>query len=658
MQSMFRLPWSTENPAMDKAQFAQLQKQRPVVDIPLLSKLKRKRTDSPEPCPPSYVPQHVAKKWKYANGSEVRPVVEIGKPDRPVVDAPPPAAAPAALPRVKSSEKAGDASAPGMEARPLEVKMEDADSAAELNASPSSQPSATTQEELPAASANSVEVDPTAYTPLQQAIETHFNQEILLKHNELRFIEQELAKCQIALEQVRRCQLIPYPGTDAASTDVSCGVGPALQPRQGFTTPEQPAPWGVTEGPYSRHYAKWLIPDPKFDSVPIASLQAGGRSHSGLSEGRATRGSLAELPMAGKSRSSRASAGSKLQALGDPSAPKIDPLLHKRSTDGKWVRLFCHHPDCRHSNFSNTQGFLNHCRIKHNQKFESHDQAAVECGIPVDVNELGVVLPNSETTPSTPATGAAPNLNGPFVHPLIKSNPPIKSKPLPPRALPKKDTPASSENVQTPDAKPKAPSASFVPSPQTPALNALLQKQGFAGDLNKLVDFARTKVDLTEMDTEESDEDAEQTPVAAPKSTAAVKKGSADTTPRGPQLSRLPARGGIAPASLATTGLHPASGAPPRLQHSTSSASSTAGGNLESPTMELSPHTLDSAPGLVTDHEDDDDDEEDGGSVAMRDEDYGVDNVVVEDGSDVERDARRAKSVEGFVPKAGGSSRK
>lgn len=643
---------------MDKAQFAQLQKQRPVVDIPLLSKLKRKRTDSPEPCPPSYVSQHVAKKWKYANGSEVRPVVEIGKPDRPVVDAPPPAAVPAALPRVKSSEKAGDAPAPGIEARPLDVKMEDADSAAELNASPSSQPSATTQEELPAASANSVEVDPTAYTPLQQAIETHFNQEILLKHNELRFIEQELAKCQIALEQVRRCQLIPYPGTDAASTDVSCGVGPALQPRQGFTTPEQPAPWGVTEGPYSRHYAKWLIPDPKFDSVPIASLQAGGRSHSGLSEGRATRGSLAELPMAGKSRSSRASAGSKLQALGDPSAPKIDPLLHKRSTDGKWVRLFCHHPDCRHSNFSNTQGFLNHCRIKHNQKFESHDQAAVECGIPVDVNELGVVLPNSETTPSTPATGAAPNLNGPFVHPLIKSNPPIKSKPLPPRALPKKDTPASSENVQTPDAKPKAPSASFVPSPQTPALNALLQKQGFAGDLNKLVDFARTKVDLTEMDTEESDEDAEQTPVAAPKSTAAVKKGSVDTTPRGPQLSRLPARGGMAPASLATTGLHPASGAPPRLQHSNSSASSTAGGNLESPTMELSPHTLDSAPGLVTDHEDDDDDEEDGGSVAMRDEDYGVDNVVVEDGSDVERDARRAKSVEGFVPKAGGSSRK
>ncbi|EKG21553.1 hypothetical protein MPH_01147 [Macrophomina phaseolina MS6] len=655
MQSMFRLSWGTENPAMDKAQFHQVKQQRPVVDIPLLSKLKRKRTDSPEPCQPAYAPQHVPKKWKYADGNAVCPVVEIGKPERPVVDAATPALAP--LPHVKSSGKPSDASALGNEAKPLEVKLEGADSMPTTKSPPTSQPSSTTQEQSSAAPSSTFEADPTAYSPLQTAIETHFNQEILLKHNELRLIEQELAKCQIALEQLRRCQLIPYPGTDAASTDVSCGVGPALQPRQGFTTPEQPAPWGVTDGPYSRHYAKWLIPDPKFDSVPVASLHAGGRSHGGLSEGRATRGSLAELPMAGKSRSSRASAGSKLQALGDPSAPKIDPLLHKRSTDGKWVRLFCHHPDCRHSNFSNTQGFLNHCRIKHNQKFESHDQAAVECGIPVDVNEMGVVLPNSEATPAAPAATAAPNLNGPFVHPLIKSNPPAKSKPLPPRALPKKDAPVASANVQTPDAKPKLPSSSFVPSPQTPYINSLLQKQGFAGDLNQLVDFARTKVDLAEMDTEDSDEDAEQSPVIAPKSTASVKKGSSDATPRGPPLSRLPARGGMAPASLATTSLHPASGAPPRLQHSNSSASSTAGGNLESPTMELSPHTLDSAPGLVTDHEDDDDDEEDGGSVAMRDEDYGVDNVVVEDGSDVERDARRAKSVEGFVPKAG-SSRK
>ncbi|KAK7532283.1 uncharacterized protein J3D65DRAFT_559326 [Phyllosticta citribraziliensis] len=622
MQSMFRFtPWSSENPVMDKAQFS---KQRPVVDIPLLSKLKRKRTNSPEPSPGS----PFAKKWKY---SEVRPVVEIGRPECPVVDAPTNPTPPAHLvapsvPHVKTTN-----GSVALSRRP------ELDAGANAEPVPESAPQQPSMQNTPCDMA-----DPTTYSPLQQIIETHFDHEILLKHNELRLIDQELAKCQIALEQIRRCRLIPYPGTDALSTQLSQGVGPALQPRQGFTTPEQPAPWGVADGPYTRHYAKWLIPDPKFDSVPAASLSAGSRTGAAVAEGRATRASQAELPPASKSRSSRASAGSKLQALGDPSAPRIDPLLHRRSTDGKWVRLFCHHPDCRHSNFSNTQGFLNHCRIKHNQKFESHDQAAVECGVLVDVNELGVVVPN-ESTPQTPA--AASHTNGPFVHPLIKSNPP-KSKPLPPRPLKKEHT--------TPN--PVRRDSSFVPSPQTPNLSALLQRSGASVDLNQLVDFARTKVELPD-DTEDDDETEPTLSVQnTPKPTL---KGDAQLQ-RGLPLSRQPARGGMAPASLApnrnptppagtlrggNSSMHRSSNA---NSTSSSSASSERGGALESPTMEMSPHTLDSAPGLVTDHEDDDDEEDDNGSVAMRDvTDFGVDDVVVEDASDVERDARRKSSVDG-----------
>jgi ADA HAT complex component 1 len=49
-------------------------------------------------------------------------------------------------------------------------------------------------------------------TPLQQIIDNEFNMAMLMKHNELRLIEQELAKCQVALEQLRRCELRPYPG--------------------------------------------------------------------------------------------------------------------------------------------------------------------------------------------------------------------------------------------------------------------------------------------------------------------------------------------------------------------------------------------------------------------------------------------------------------
>ncbi|KAK7511117.1 uncharacterized protein IWZ02DRAFT_102151 [Phyllosticta citriasiana] len=632
MQSMFRLPWSTENPVMDKAQFS---KQRPVVDIPLLSKLKRKRTNSPEPSPGS----PFAKKWKY---SDVRPpVVEIGRPECPAADAPtsltPAHLVAPSVPHVKTIN--------GSDA-PLR-RAEELDAGANTAPVPESAPQ---QQQPSMENAPCDMADPTtAYSPLQQIIETHFDHEILLKHNELRLIDHELAKCQIALEQIRRCRLIPYPGTDALSTDLGQGVGPALQPRQGFTTPEQPAPWGVADGPYTRHYAKWLIPDPKFDSVPAASLSAGSRTGAAVAEGRATRASQAELPPASKSRSSRASAGSKLQALGDPSAPKIDPLLHRRSTDGKWVRLFCHHPDCRHSNFSNTQGFLNHCRIKHNQKFESHDQAAVECGVLVDVNELGVVVSN-ESTPQTSA--ASTHTNGPFVHPLIKSNPP-KSKPLPPRPFKKEEN--------TP--KPVRKDSSFVPSPQTPNLSALLQNSGASVDLNQLVDFARTKVELPD-DTEDDDETEPTLSVQnTPKPT---QKGDSQLQ-RGLPLSRQPARGGMAPASLAPNRqVVPPAGTlrggsngtltqQQRPSATSSSASSERGGALESPSMEMSPHTLDSAPGLVTDHEEDDDDEDDGGSVvAMRDmTDFGVDDVVVEDASDVERDARHKSSDEALCDAKG-----
>ena len=54
----------------------------------------------------------------------------------------------------------------------------------------------------------SVVVDP---SQVREAIESQFSLEILLKHNELRLINQELAKCQVGLEQLRRCHLIPYP---------------------------------------------------------------------------------------------------------------------------------------------------------------------------------------------------------------------------------------------------------------------------------------------------------------------------------------------------------------------------------------------------------------------------------------------------------------
>ena len=49
---------------------------------------------------------------------------------------------------------------------------------------------------------------------------------------------------------------------------------------------------------------------------------------------------------------------------------------------GKRVEIKCN--DCGMTRFANIQGFINHCRIKHNQKYTNHDEAVAECGQIID----------------------------------------------------------------------------------------------------------------------------------------------------------------------------------------------------------------------------------------------------------------------------------
>jgi ADA HAT complex component 1 len=211
---------------------------------------------------------------------------------------------------------------------------------------------------------------------LRAIIEAHINLEILHKHNELRLIDQELAKCQVSLEQLRRCELMPYPGSTGPSQAVTQGTGKSLKAPAGYTEPQYPAPWGVTDGPYARHYATWLLPDPAFDP-----WRAHGGSHVGTP--MTTRGNRANhrtspfdfhVP-APAARTSRTSTGNRQ----DPGTPTgRDPMIMKRQADGEWVRLRC--SVCHRSNFNNIQGFLNHCRIAHHQDYKSHEAAAIACG--------------------------------------------------------------------------------------------------------------------------------------------------------------------------------------------------------------------------------------------------------------------------------------
>ncbi|CAI6338029.1 unnamed protein product [Periconia digitata] len=630
MQSMFRLPWSTESPADRFMEKAALHKQKsacmPAVDMaPLVSQIKRKRTASPEPAVASQH-AHVVKKWKDATG-DVRPSATSHHVN-PLNNG---LSTPSSTPLLANSTA------------PVSSQAADADA---LDSRPKAHPSKRGAAPKPKSSstcdsapATSTETDMSA---LAQSIEAQINYEILLKHNELRLIEQELAKCQVSLEQLRRCALIPFPGSEGLSADVSGGVGPSMQPPAGYTEPQFAAPWGVTDGPYTRHYAKWLISDIKFEPVSERALAQQAQGYfGGAGEGRTTRGSFAEFGSTGKARTSRTSTGTlKLQALGEnpAPAPKVDPLLHKRSTDGQWVRLYC--AQCGHSNFSNTQGFLNHCRIKHNQVFKSHDQAACACGVPVDVDQVGAPVIATEPAAATAAAAtpvvttpavAFPALQTPGnVHPLIRTNPAELAKDV------HRDLSESRD-----EAKPKVSAAaakSFADSPATPHLSNLLKQRGFAGNLKGLVDSTKSRIDLDAMETSDDDliDSAVQTPIA--------------TKPT--HLARLPvATPSAAPASKAAAG-RPVSqkgqtNGPPRLPLSLPSALQHTGHHLPRSPVELSPHTVDSNPGLVSDHDDDDDED---GDDAHSQPDFIMhhDDVVVEDASDVEGVHERAGSRQGL----------
>ncbi|KAJ9638703.1 hypothetical protein H2204_004179 [Knufia peltigerae] len=328
---------------------------------------------------------------------------------------------------------------------------------------------------------------------LRNVIQTQFGLEILLKHKELRLIEQEIAKCQTSLEQLRRCKEIPYPASQQPSLAVSNGTGAAL--RKAFPTPlpQSPSAWGVTDGPYARHYAKWLIPDARFDGgvdpEPMSRIPTGKSPM----KSRSMRGSF-EAPSA--SSSSRSNRGGKLKALppgyGQPKEKATGPMIVKRKSDGSMVKLVC--PDCGRHDFGSAQGFINHCRIGHGRSFASHDAAADACGEPVEVDESGAIVGAEPTATST--TGN--------VHPLIRSAKLLQ--PSPPKTSIQNGFAATT---------PKSISPDFKESTLTPNLSDLVKNRGFGIDLDILVTEAKTKVELPEIESDDEEEMDVDVPVQA-----------------------------------------------------------------------------------------------------------------------------------------------
>jgi ADA HAT complex component 1 len=473
---------------------------------------------------------------------------------------------------------------------------------------------------------------------LREVVVRQVDAAIVHKHREMSLIDQQIAKCQIALEQIRRCQLIPFPGALEPSLAVASHSGPALVTPAGLSAPSSPAPWGVVDGPYTRHYAKWLIPSPTFDAqLPQSATAAPSPFQKDM---RATRGSGVDLtPLNTTSaRSSRNSTG-RARSMFDPHSPTAarDPLVIKRTQDGEMVKLYCSHCMPERSDFANVQGFLNHCRISHRLEFKSHEEAAIKCGRVVKPTD-GMKMPEAPT-PRDSAPKSIPtsfSADRPLVNPLNKNT--LKERFPLQQIVPRTYSADTPSRVKSP-LKNVAPST-FVPSPQTPHLSSLLQKRAFGGNLASIVTDAKQKVDLSFYDDSDSDLDVHSTK----RSKSSKKNGSAPArainkkTPPTGLANATPALGRAKPMSMGssrTAGVQlPPIRPPTKTESPTGSPASTED-------IGLSPHTADSNPGLVSDRDDDDDvDEEDSPSEHQRGSHHGemdpdVMMVDIED-SDVE----------------------
>ncbi|KAK5133952.1 hypothetical protein LTR08_007072 [Meristemomyces frigidus] len=462
--------------------------------------------------------------------------------------------------------------------------------------------------------------DVLGHTPLQQVIENQFNMQTLLKHNETRLIEQELAKCQVALEQLRRCELRPYPGAERPSVSVSDGTGVSIMPPLSHSQPSHPAPYGVVDGPYTRHYRQWLLHDPQFEPTPLHVLPPA--SIGAEAAARSTRGSNTARKSVQKSSTMPSRSGDPLHSLPNypvsASKDKSAALVLRRSTDGQLVKLVCN--NCQRGNFSSIQGFLNHCRIAHKVDYKSHDAAAVDCGRSLNELEAASLPPEalaaiamhkpsgSRSTSTTTTPFKTQHLVHPMNLPGNGNGPTMVSQQV---QVPKAPNPLPVRSL-APGASVLAHSTPLTPSLQAPRLSAQFAKYQLGGNLEQAIVAAKERVQI-DADEDASSPDPVDTAFSsmpAMGSRTVFGTGRAGSLAPPGAASRPPSRKGHrevaqrhrpSPLVPASASLMPA----PRHDHGEVPESPQDSSMNLSP-HNLSPHTVDSEPGLVSDLEDDD----------------------------------------------------
>ena len=303
--------------------------------------------------------------------------------------------------------------------------------------------------------------------------------------------------------------------------------------------------------------------------------------------------------------------------------------------------------------------------------YKSHDAAAIDCGRLLDENEVANLPPETQNTPvskpsvsrATTIVTATPTRNN-LVHPfntiggasVAISIPKTKSS-TKRKAVPKLNRSIASSN-----------GPAFTPSTQMPRLSAQFAKHQVGGDLEAALVNARQRIDLSAEEELPSPGTPEMESPLDYVSGARKGAGAGRAGMTVPSMGRPISQKGYRQPMQRP---RPSPLGPPTqmlTQHSSEL--------LDSPhdtSIDLSPHTADSNPGLVSDHEDDDHgsaSEEEAPQATMRrpinvpttcadnvEIDVAVDDDMVEDGVIIRRGSMFAEDDRAFRS-AGSPSRK
>lgn len=247
----------------------------------------------------------------------------------------------------------------------------------------------------------------TYHNQLKQFIGHQFDLEILLKHHELKVIQDEISKIHVLMLQMRRHSVNPkappVENEPAQFTEIyakyldppsrcSCSHDVALKDDNNSSVFTEDNNYMHTRSTSHSHVSKPPITNiPGYEPPLTRSKSSGSLPKHDLH--RISEEEKANLKRQTRKNSRLNELDTKLGNISTQSTPDQQQAKDKlqcviRRSDGVLVKLTC--PECLRDNFYSPQGFINHCRISHSREFTSHESALATCGVEIaEQDEIG-----------------------------------------------------------------------------------------------------------------------------------------------------------------------------------------------------------------------------------------------------------------------------